>query len=129
MRFAEQLVDKYPGQKTLLFSLALIHIVAKKHALALPILTELAAQDPSDLKVTQKLALCHTELEDPRNALPAYLNWLEAEPDNLEALCGAGSAYNSIEINHKALEFLEKTKTRKVRRARFWIFAGLSLKH
>ena len=43
VRFAEQLVDKYPGQKTLLFSLALIHIVAKKHALALPILTELAA--------------------------------------------------------------------------------------
>ncbi|MEC7163900.1 MAG: tetratricopeptide repeat protein, partial [Pseudomonadota bacterium] len=107
-RFTEQLVDKYAGQKTLRFSLALIHIVAKDHALALPILTELAVKDPGNLQLTKQLAICHTELEDHRSALPAYLKWLEAEPDNLQALCGAGSAYNSIEMYHKVAEYLEK---------------------
>ena len=96
-RFTEQLVDKYPGQKTLQLSLALIHIVAGNHALAVPLLTELAAQDPQNLQVTKQLAICHTTLEDHRSALPVYLKWLEAEPEYLEALCGAGSAYNSIE--------------------------------
>ena len=42
-RFTEQLVDKYPGQKTLQLSLALIHTVAGNHALAIPLLTELGA--------------------------------------------------------------------------------------
>lgn len=107
-RFTEQLVDKYPGQKTLQLSLALIHIVAGNHALAVPLLTELAAQDPQNLQVTKQLAICHATLEDHRSALPVYLKWLEAEPENLEALCGAGSAYNSIEMHHKAAEYLEK---------------------
>ena len=60
------------------------------------------------MQVTKHLAICHTELEDHRSALPAYLKWLEAEPDNLEALCGVGSAYNAIEMYHKAAEYLEK---------------------
>lgn len=107
-RFTEQLVDKYPSQRALRFSLALIHIVAGNHASALPLLTELDTQDPKNPQILKQLAVCHTALEDHRSAVPCFLKWLEVEPDSVPALCGVGSAYNSIELYHKATEYLEK---------------------